>query len=178
MKSNRVFRAAAALWLLTAAPAIAQTTAQPGFRDEKTGKVWTPDNVGQDGKPAAPEDRAFDPSGQAVVMQGSVERNVPTRPIGRVPITAGPNVPLVEVNDIKLRETPGRSWVVEAHVNNNSPAVQKPVIGCDYLNGQRTVERVTAELVPVGSGERVSIVVRGPKSEVFVDSAHCFVEQP
>jgi hypothetical protein len=126
----------------------------------------------------APEDRAFDPSGQAVVMRGAVERNVQHRPVGRVAALAGPNMPLVTIDDPRLRETPGHSWTVEIFLNNNSAATQSPVVGCDFQNGPRTVDRVTAELVPVASGERVTFTVRGPKSEVFVDSAHCFVEQP
>jgi hypothetical protein len=32
----------------------------PEFCDPRTGQVWTPDIVGQDGEPVAPDDRAFD----------------------------------------------------------------------------------------------------------------------
>lgn len=177
MKLTRVTQAAMALWLVVF-PLVTFSVQAQSFRDPKTGKVWTPDNVGQDGKPVAPEDRAFDPSGQAVVVRGAVERNVPVRPVGRVAAAAGPTVPLVTIDDPKLREIPGRQWTVEIYLNNNSGSTQSPVIGCDFLNGTRTVDRVSAELVPVAGGDRVSLTVRGPKSEVFVDSAHCFVEQP
>ena len=41
----------------------------PSFKDPKTGQVWTPDNVGGAGNPALPQDRAFNPAGQAVASQ-------------------------------------------------------------------------------------------------------------
>ena len=47
----------------------ASAFAQAQFRDEKTGKVWTPDNVSKDNQlrpssePSTPADRAFDPRG-------------------------------------------------------------------------------------------------------------------
>ena len=55
--------------LVCSVAAIAVTAsafAQAQFRDEKTGKVWTPDNVSKDNQlrpsnePSTPADRAFD----------------------------------------------------------------------------------------------------------------------
>ena len=45
---------------------IAATTGAPEFRDPKTGQVWTPETVGQDGRPlTGPDDKAFDPQAQS-----------------------------------------------------------------------------------------------------------------
>ena len=50
---------------------IAATTGAPEFRDPKTGQVWTPETVGQDGRPlTGPDDKAFDPQAQSVPRQG------------------------------------------------------------------------------------------------------------
>ncbi len=166
------------LWLLAAGPVIAQAPGEQGFRDPKSGKIWTPENVGEDGKPVAPEDRAFDPSGQAVVSSSSVERNVRTESIGRVPVSAGPTVPLVDANDIKLRVRAGGYWTLDLHIANNSAVTQSPVVRCEFHNGGRTVHTTTANLLPVASGEQVAISLRGPRAQTFVDTAQCFVERP
>jgi hypothetical protein len=160
---------------LVTASALAQDR---GFRDEKSGKIWTPENVGQDGKPIAPEDRAFDPSGQAVTMSSSVENNVRMEIVGRVPMDAGPTVPLVEATDLRLRDSPGGFWGLEVHLSNHSTQPRSPLIRCDFYNGSRTVHEVTASLLPVGPGERVAFTLRGPRAQVFVDSARCFVDRP
>lgn len=159
---------------LAADPALAQ---DQGFRDEKSGKIWTPDNVGEDGKPIAPEDRAFDPSGQAVMMSSSVENNVRIRPVGRVPMDAGPNVPIVDANDLRLRAAPGGFWSLEVHLNNNSTVPRSPLIRCDFNNSGRTVHEVTASISSVGPGERVAFTLRGPRSDVYVNTAQCFVDR-
>lgn len=53
---------------------VAATTGAPEFRDPKTGMVWTPETVGQGGKPILPEDHAFDPTSQSAPMQNVVQR--------------------------------------------------------------------------------------------------------
>lgn len=152
--------------------------AEPAFRDPRTGQVWTPSNVGEDAKPAGPEDRAFDPHTQAAVARGVVQQTVPTHRVGTVPITAGPTVPLVEVDNLTLRVTPGRRWRAILYLNNNSASTFSPIIGCDFNNGGRPVEHTRGLLPPIAGGERVGFAIQGPRSETFVDSVHCRVESP
>ena len=46
---------------------VAASTGAPEFRDPKTGQVWTPETVGQDGRPlTGPDDKAFNPQAQSV----------------------------------------------------------------------------------------------------------------
>ena len=53
---------------------VAASSGVPEFRDPKTGQVWTPETVGQDGRPlAGPEDKAFDPKAQNVGTQIAVQ---------------------------------------------------------------------------------------------------------
>ena len=72
---------------LTIAPAVmaqavkksveaAATTGTPEFRDPKSGMVWTPENVGQDGKPIGPDDKAFDPSAQNAPRQAALQKAI------------------------------------------------------------------------------------------------------
>ena len=50
---------------------IAASTGAPEFRDPKTGQVWTPETVGQDGRPlTGPDDKAFDPQAQSAPAEG------------------------------------------------------------------------------------------------------------
>jgi hypothetical protein len=70
------------------------TAGVPEFRDPKTGQIWTPNNVGLVPGPNTPADRAFDPLGQAVRVDGVVVQRPKVTPLGAVPITAGPTVPL------------------------------------------------------------------------------------
>ncbi len=52
------------------------------FKDERTGKVWTPENVSKDNQtpqqqaavPSTPADKAFDPNAQASATQVVVQR--------------------------------------------------------------------------------------------------------
>lgn len=81
----------------------AATPGVPEFRDPKTGEIWTPLNVGQQSGPPTPADLAFDPLGQAVRVEGVVVQRPSVVPLGSVPITAGPTVPLVNIGDATLR---------------------------------------------------------------------------
>jgi len=164
--------AVAALGL--AAAAVAQTSEQ-GFRDPQSGKVWTPDNVGQDGKPVAPADRAFDPSGQVVTSRGVVEQNVPTTFDGTVPVTAGPNKPLVEIGEASLRMVLGNRWEVTLKLTNNSAESRTPILTCRFNNQDKVVEEVRALLPPVAGGTRVVTTIQGPQAQIFVDRANCEV---
>ena len=151
---------------------------EPSFRDPKTGQVWTPANVGEDGKPVAPDDRAFDPRKQAAKAQGVIDQTVPTHRVGAVAITAGPKVPVVDIDNISLHVTPGRRWRAVLYLNNNSDSTVSPVVACQFENGGRAVERTRGLLPPTSGGERVGFAVYGPRSSTFVDSVHCHVEQP
>ena len=63
---------------------VAASTGVPEFRDPKTGQVWTPETVGQDGRPlAGPEDKAFDPKAQNDATQIALQQ-VRGRPVGTV----------------------------------------------------------------------------------------------
>lgn len=170
--SPAIGAAVAALGL--AASAVAQTSEQ-GFRDPQSGKVWTPDNVGQDGKPVAPADRAFDPSGQVVSSRGIVEQTVPTTFDGTVPVSAGPDKPLVEIGEANLRLVLGNRWEVTLKLTNNSADNRTPILMCRFSNQDRVVEEVRALLPSVSGGTRVVTTIQGPQAQIFVDRANCEV---
>ncbi|WIM09362.1 hypothetical protein [Enhydrobacter sp.] len=151
---------------------------EPAFRDPKTGQVWTPANVGEDGKPLGPNSAAFDPSKQVVSPQGTIDQSVPTRHVGTVPMNAGPTVPLVKIDNLSLRETPGSYWRATLYLDNNSKSTFSPIIGCEFNNGGRAVERTRGLLPPTAGGERVGFVIWGPPAQTFVDSVHCHVDSP
>lgn len=106
----------------------------PEFRDPKSGMVWTPENVGQGGKPILPEDHAFDPTSQTAPARGGQQRATP-RPVGSVPITAGPTVPIINMENPTLRAVPGQRWQVVLYLNNNSGNPVEPVVECRFTNG-------------------------------------------
>jgi hypothetical protein len=152
---------------------LAQSSVQE-FRDPKTGTMWTPDNVGQDGKPlVGPEDRAFDPQGQAVANEGVVEQNVRAIHVGTVPITAGPNVPLIEADSASLHVIPGGRWEFLVYLNNNSALTLAPVLTCQFTNGDKPVAVTRALVSPMVAGERVGLAIYGPQAQFFVDKASC-----
>src|ERR1051325_5149681 len=77
----------------------ASAFAQAQFRDEKTGKIWTPDNVSKDNQlrpsnePSTLADKAFDPQAQIATATGVVVQRPNATLMGAVPITAGPTAP-------------------------------------------------------------------------------------
>ncbi len=155
------------------------TTGGPEFRDPKTGQVWTPDNVGQDNKgPVAPEDRAFDPSGQAVASGATVEQRPQAQRLGTVPITAGPTVPLVVLSDINLRAVPADHWLITIELTNNSANTYVPIFVCSFDNGSKPVSRVQAIAPTTGPGERLRLTVVGPATSLYVDKARCDLTAP
>ncbi len=162
---------------VTAAPA-APLPDGPAFRDPKTGQIWTPENVGKDTKPVSPEDRAFNPSGQTVKSGQRVDESPQTRHVGTVPITAGPTVPLVAVDNLSLHVQPGGRWQAVLYLQNNSGSALAPVLGCGFTNAGNLVQDTRVTLPMVAGGERVGFVVTGPASEVFVDSVSCNVVSP
>ena len=165
----------AAMLGLVAIAAAAQSTGPQEFRDPKTGKVWTPDNVGtgRSTEPPTPADRAFDPTRQAATSTGTGVQAPSVRILGSVPITAGPTVPIAVIDEAALAVIPAQRWQVTLHLNNNSAGTINPVIDCMFTNGGQVVENTRASLPPIGAGQRVGFVVYGPAANVFVDRAEC-----
>ncbi|MDP1964184.1 MAG: hypothetical protein Q8K93_18525 [Reyranella sp.] len=150
----------------------------PEFRDPKTGQIWTPNNVGLVPGPNTPADRAFDPLGQAARVDGVVVQRPKVTPLGAVPITAGPTVPVVNIENASLRAVPERRWQVMLYLNNNSARTVAPLLHCSFTNGGKPVEETRVLLPAVGAGVRVGLTVHGPKTNLFVDRATCRVESP
>lgn len=156
---------------------VAATTGAPEFRDPKTGMVWTPETVGQGGKPILPEDHAFDPTSQSAPMQNVVQRATP-RPVGSVPITAGPTVPIVNMENAMLRAIPAQRWQVVMYLNNNSGNPVEPVVDCRFTNAGNLITSTRAMVSPIGAGVRAGVAVMGPRVNYFVDKASCQVASP
>src|SRR5260221_8761893 len=101
---------------MAAAAAMAQTNVATAasengtieFRDQVTGKTWSPSEVSQDGKPVSAEDRAFDPRAQTATADGVVVQHPHVHLLGIVPITAGPGLPVVSIDNPSLHATPGQ----------------------------------------------------------------------
>jgi hypothetical protein len=148
------------------------------FRDPVTGQVWTPENVGGGpADPTKPENRAFNPQGQSVVA-GSTVQTPNVRPIGTVPITAGPTVPIAAIDNATLVAIPSQRWEVVLYLNNNSAGAINPVIECLFTNAGNPVEKVTANLPPVAGGQRVGLTIYGPATNLFVNRADCRLLSP
>jgi hypothetical protein len=149
----------------------------PEFRDPKTGQIWTPNNVGEGSGPVTAEDKAFNPSAQGTVI-GNVRQQTAVTPLGTVPITAGPTVPIVDIAISSFGMVPGRRWQSALYLSNNSASAVKPVVDCAFTNGGKTVQTTQAVLPEVGGGVRVGFAVYGPPASVFVDHASCNVVAP
>jgi hypothetical protein len=167
--------------LALTSPTLAQvpaTSGQPQFRDPKTGQIWTPENVGGQSGPNTPADRAFDPRGQNTTVKGTVVQTPTVTPLGTVPITAGPAVPIATIDDASLSAVPSQRWQVVLYLNNNSAGTISPVIDCRFTNAGNTVEEARANLPPVGAGQRVGLTIYGPPTNLFVDRAECRLVSP
>lgn len=155
------------------------------FKDERTGKVWTPDNVSKDNQtpqqqaaaPSTSADKAFDPSAQATGTQVVVQRPRGSL-MGVVPITAGPTVPAVVIDSPWLQAVPQQNWLSVLYVTNNSANVVEPVVGCVFTNGGRPVQDTRVVLSPAGPGERWGVPVYGPPVSTFVDRVTCRLLSP
>ena len=157
---------------------------QTQFRDERTGQVWTPDNVSQDNRPAAANqphtaaDRAFDPSAQVATANG-IEVQRPTATLlGTVPITAGPTVPVAVLESPTLQVVPGGRWIAPLYVTNNSAGDVNAQVGCTFTNGGRSVQETRVVVPTAHAGQRLATVVYGPRAEVFVDRVLCRLLTP
>lgn len=157
----------------------AASQAVPEFRDPKTGQVWNQNNVGNGpvGKPT-PADLAFDPLAQTTRVDGVVIQRPPTTVLGWSPPSAGPNVPLVSLDNPTLSAVPGKRWQVALYVDNNANGTMVPMIDCRFTNGGNTVMETRVLVPAVGAGVRAGIVVYGPKTELFVDRANCRIVSP
>ena len=154
------------------------TPGVPEFRDPKTGQIWTPENVGGVSGPNTPADRAFDPLAQVARVQGVVVQRPSITPLATVPITAGPTVPIVNMDGATLRVVPGGRWQLGLYLNNNSAKTVLPVLSCRFTNGGMLVEATQGLMPPVAAGMRVGFTIYGPKSDLFVDNADCQVTSP
>src|SRR5215212_5491387 len=106
--------------------------AAPEFRDPKTGLVWTPDNVGLVSGPNTPADRAFDPLAQSVRVEGTIVQRPKITPLVAVPITAGPTVPIVNIDSATLQAVPEKRWRIVLYLDNNSARTVVPLLRCGF----------------------------------------------
>ncbi len=154
----------------------------PQFRDARTGKVWTPQfneqDVNPNPNPNAYVNRAFDPRSQGGAVEGVVVQRPRANLMGTVPVTAGPNVPIVTLDAPSLQAVPGRHWLTVLYVTNNSASIIDVVVGCQFTNGVQKVQDTRVIVPPAGPGERLGVAVRGPPTELFVDSVTCRVMTP
>jgi hypothetical protein len=157
---------------------VATSTGAPEFRDPKTGQVWTPETVGQDGRPlVGPDDKAFDPKAQNVPVK-NFDQTVRGKPVGTVPVTAGPTVPIVAMDNATLRAVPGQRWQAVLYLDNNSDKAVTPVIECRFTNGGRPVWNTRATVQQTAPSVRQGLVIYGPRVDVFVDRVLCQVTAP
>ncbi len=156
----------------------AASTGAPEFRDPKTGQVWTPETVGQDGRPlTGPDDKAFDPAAQGAPLKVS-EQRVRGRPVGTVPVTAGPTVPIVAMDGASLRAVPGQRWQAVLYLDNNSANPVDPVIECRFTNAGNAVMVTRALVQTTAPSVRQGLAIYGPRTNVFVDRVSCRVTAP
>jgi|SRR5882757_671533 len=182
----RAFRNLAAT-LLSSVAAIAVTAsavAQTQFRDEKTGKIWTPENVSKDNQirpsnePSTPADKAFDPKAQIATATGVVVQRPNATLMGVVPITAGPTVSIVSLDSPTLQAIPGDRWVAPLYLTNNSGADANAQVGCTFTNGSTPVQETRIVVPTAGPGQRLAFAAYGPRTEIFVDRVLCRVLTP
>ena len=167
--------------------AVSAAMAQSGpteFRDAKTGKVWTPENVSKDNQlrptnePTSPADKAFDPRSQVASAPPIVVQRPTATILGTVPITAGPTVPIVVVEAPTLQAIPSDRWVAALYVTNNSGADASAQIGCTFTNGGNSVQETRVIVPTAGPGQRLGLPVYGPRTDTFVDRVLCRVLTP
>lgn len=157
---------------------------QAQFRDEKTGKVWTPDNVSKDNQlrpsnePSTPADRAFNPNEQVATATGVVVQRPNATLMGVVPVTAGPTVPLVSLESPTLQAIPSDRWVAPLYLSNNSGGDVNAQIGCTFTNASRPVQETRIVVPTAGPGQRLAFAAYGPRTDIFVDRVLCRVLTP
>lgn len=175
-----------AIWLGSVAATVAATAVlAQGFRDPATGQVWTQDNVSKERRPAnapsqaaSPSDRAFDPNAQIASVPGIVIQRPEATLVSSVPIMAGPTVPIATLESGTLVAIPSDRWRTTMYVSNNSAGLVYPAINCRFMNGGKVVQETHIILPPVAPGQRVSVPVDGPRTNLFVDRAPCLLLTP
>ncbi|MBN9538620.1 MAG: hypothetical protein J0H77_18000 [Alphaproteobacteria bacterium] len=123
-------------------------------------------------------DLAFDPAGQTTRIDGVVVQRPPTALLGWSPPSAGPNVPLVSLDNPTLSAVPGKRWQVALYVDNNANGTMVPMIDCSFTNGGNAVMETRVLVPALGAGVRAGILIYGPKTELFVDRANCRIVSP
>lgn len=173
--------------LLGAVAALVAVTAvhAQGFRDPQTGQIWTQDNVSKESRPpnassgpATPADRAFDPNSQIAAIPGVVVQRPAATLVSRVLITAGPAVPIATLESGTLVAIPSDHWRTTMYVANNSASVAYPEINCRFMNTGRVVQDTHIVVPAVGPGQRVSVPVLGPRTDLFIDRVPCRLLTP
>ena len=132
---------------------VSATTGLPEFRDPKTGRVWTPENVGQGGKPILPEDHAFDPTNQSGALTLILQKAI-AKPVGSVPVSAGATVPVVNMENTSLRAVPGQRWQLATYLNNSSGQAVDPVPECHFTNHGELVAGTKVMVSQIGCSRR------------------------
>jgi hypothetical protein len=154
------------------------------FRDARTGKVWTPENVSKDNRlepanqPSTPADKAFDPSAQVATAATVTVQRPRAQLMGSVPVTAGPTVPIITIDGPSLQAIPGDRWLTVLYVTNNGGASVDPQIGCTFTNGGRSVQEARVVVPTTAAGTRLGVPVYGPRTNIFVDRVLCRVLTP
>jgi hypothetical protein len=151
------------------------------FRDNRTGKSWTPDLVQESiaaANPSAPVNRAFDPRMQGEMVPGVVLQHPHAQLMGTVPFTAGPSVSIVDVDAPSLQAIPAKHWLAVLYVTNNSANTVNVILDCHFTNGGAKVLDTRVIVPPAGPGERLGVPVRGPQTDLFVDRVGCSVVTP
>jgi hypothetical protein len=168
-----------------AAMVVAGAVLAQGFRDPTTGQVWTPDNVSKESRPpnwpsgpTTPADRAFDPNAQIAAIPGVVVQRPAATLVSTVPITAGPSVPIATLESGTLVAIPSDHWRTTLYVANNSAGVASPEIHCRFMNAGRVVQDTHIVVPAVGPGQRISVPVQGPRTDLFVDRVPCRLLTP
>jgi hypothetical protein len=149
----------------------------PSFRDPKTGQVWTPNNVGEGGPPTTAADRAFNPNAQTLTVGQVFQQNAQVSIVGQVPITAGPTVPLADIDNPTL-SVPGTRWQVVIYLQKNSASTFAPSLDCRFTNAGNLVLDSNVQVGPVAGGNRVGLLFYGPPSNIYVDNVSCSVLSP
>jgi len=180
-----IFRGATALLSGVAVLGFALSALAQGnfvITDSRTGKTWTPEVIPLNDPRSGPMDpsvdRAFEPNRQIAMVPGTVVQRPRAQLLGVVPITAGPTVPLITLDAPSLQAIPSQHWLAILYVTNNSANTVDAVVDCHFTNQGAKVEDARLLVPPAGPGERLGVPVRGPRTDLFVDSVICQLMSP
>ena len=188
MKASGLAAIAAGLMAVSMAGSLlAQNVAtSPGYSgritDTRTGKVWTPSldslDAYQPTDPNHPVNREFNARDQKASVPGMIAQRPRTELMGTVPMTAGPNVPVMTIDAPSLQAVPGQRWISILYVTNNSAMAIEPIVDCHFTNHGQKVESIRLHVPTAGPGERLGVAVRGPRVDMFVDKVTCVPMSP